>query len=1473
VGSTTTIENATNIRFPEISYAAAANAYLVAWQRSNVVPYALFVAADGTLLGTPTALSSKAALSVGVACGIQGGSDICLVAWLEEKAVTDPPVVRGRLLRYNGGAISFITDPFVINQNGNGKQGEFEPAVAYSPTSNEFLVAWVDDSGGLTAGIRAQRVSGDGTLAGSAIDVAVTSAWEGQSVVTWNSAQNEFLVAYMYETTVINIAAQRIAAGTGSLVGSRNTVLSTTTDASPEIAYNSTTNQYLLMTYSSQWVINALLLDTYGVPLAATPTTVASSSGGPNMGLAYNSTANMYFAVFQHHDDVDEFGTGITAAGVATGAKFQITDPSSTRQAVEMSVASSTIAGRWLTVESDLLFIKGQLIDSGSGSTDTCTVSASTSVPTTATAGSTVSFSASGTPSSACGSVTASYAWNFGDSSTSTSQSPSHTYSSAGSYTWTLTVTAGTATTTKTGLITVSAPSSGTVSVTVYANPGSSPTAVWQSSGITISSGQAVSITADGTWYSTGGTSTTTAYTASGNGTVSDTGNVALSTAPKMALVGRIGASGAAFLVGASKDFISTTSGTLYFAPNYEWYLLWHNSGSLSPTVTYGAATCAVSVSTVVPTTGTVGTAVSFATTATPNAACSTTTATYAWSFGDGNTSTSEDPTHNYTAAGTYTWTLVVTADTATTTKTGSITVGAAASSGTATATVLANPGSSPTAVWQSSGIGITSGQVVSITASGTWYSTGGTSTTTAYTAAGSGTVSDTGNVPLSSAPKMALVGRIGTSGTPFLVGTSTEVTATASGTLYFAPNYEWYLLWHNSGTLTPSITYGTGTCSVSASTTVPATGTTGTAVSFAVTATPGSACGSVTPTYAWSFGDSSTSTSQNPSHTYSSAGTYAWSLTVTAGTATTTKTGSITISSSSSSGCTSATATVLANPGSLPTAIWQSSGISVTSGQVVSITASGTWYSTGGTSTTTAYTAAGSGTVSDTNNVPLSTAPRMALVGRIGTSGTPFLVGASTEVTATASGTLYFAPNYEWYLLWHNSSSLSVSVCYGTATCSVSAATTVPTTGTTDTAVTFAVTATPSTACGSVTPTYAWSFGDSSTSTSQNPSHTYSSAGTYAWSLTVTAGTATTTKTGSITISSSSSGCTSAATTVLANPGSSPTAIWQSSGIAITSGQVVSITASGTWYSTGGTSTTTAYTAAGSGTVSDGGNAPLSSAPKMALIGRIGSSGTPFVVGASKDFTAAESGTLYFAPNYEWYLLWHNSGSLSVSVCYGTATCSVTATTTVPTTGTAGTAVNFASTATPGSACGSVTASYSWDLGDGGSSTEQNPTHTYASAGTYTWTLTATAGSATTTKTGTITISNACTTSTASVLANPGASSPSVMWQSSGITVSSGQDVTFATPGSWYSNGGTSTMTAYTADGSGTLSDTGNAALATAPRMALVGRIGSSGTPFLVGATKSLRTTSSGVVYFAPNYPWYLLWHNSGSLTVSVCK
>lgn len=74
------------------------------------------------------------------------------------------------------------------------------------------------------------------------------------------------------------------------------------------------------------------------------------------------------------------------------------------------------------------------------------------------------------------------------------------------------------------------------------------------------------------------------------------------------------------------------------------------------------------------------------------------------------------------------------------------------------------------------------------------------------------------------------------------------------------------------------------------------------------------------------------------------------------------------------------------------------------------------------------------------------------------------------------------------------------------------------------------------------------------------------------------------------------------------------------------------------------------------------------------------------------------------------------------------------------PTSGAPPLTVNFTATANASGCSG--TPSFSWDFGDGGTSTEQNPSHTYTTEGTFNWTLTVTVDNKTCTKSGTVTVS-----------------------------------------------------------------------------------------------------------------------------------
>ena len=345
---------------------------------------------------------------------------------------------------------------------------------------------------------------------------------------------------------------------------------------------------------------------------------------------------------------------------------------------------------------------------------------------------------------------------------------------------------------------------------------------------------------------------------------------------------------------------------------------------------------------------------------------------------------------------------------------------------------------------------------------------------------------------------------------------------------------------------------------------------------------------------------------------------------------------------------------TIVAQPPWSPPveAMWQATGVQVTAGDVLTITAPGTWTSG------SAFTAAGDPTtVIEGTNCPLSGAPLLALVGRIGASGAPFLVGAQTTVTVTAAGELYLAPNDNWYALWDNSGALSVTV----ARVEGAALTEVPVPADYD-------------GDGSWTRRYGGrrrasgrgSVGgcvraaDGDLRRERRRAAAGGGRDRRAGGSRRCGGRSTRAgrcgprtrdspaATQTLTWGAPAATCTPDVVVNGAPPASPPlTAMWQATGVTVTAGQTVSVTASGTWTSG------TAFTADGDPTtVVDGTNCPLSGAHLMALVGRIGPAGAPFLIGQSRTFTAPASGEVYLAPNDNWYTLWDNSGSVSVAVC-----------------------------------------------------------------------------------------------------------------------------------------------------------------------------------------------------------------------------
>jgi PKD repeat protein len=654
---------------------------------------------------------------------------------------------------------------------------------------------------------------------------------------------------------------------------------------------------------------------------------------------------------------------------------------------------------------------------------------------------------------------------------------------------------------------------------------------------------------------------------------------------------------------------------------------------------------------------------------------------TFSWTFGDGGTSTSQNPSHSYATAGTYNWTFAATADGVPCTKSGSILISDACTV-TCTATV-------PTAG--------SVGFPVSFQSTATPVNCSG-STTFSWTFGDGGT-----SAQQNPSHTYSAAGAFNWS-----------VTATAGGV---------------SCAKSGSIVISAG-CSLSCTATVPPTGSVGVPVSFQSTATPANCTGA--PAFSWAFGDGGTSTQQNPSHVYTSAGTFTWTLSITVADQTCTKTGTIGIGSNCAFSCNASV-----QPGSGPAPL--------------RVTFSASAATPGCSSTTVSYMwDFGDGLTSAQKN----SVHEYAAAGTYSWT----LTATSNGLTCTKGGTIKV-----------------------TAPCALScSATATPSSGTAPLPVAFTATATATNCTG--TPSYAWAFGDGGTSTQQNPGHTYSNEGSYNWTLTVTVEGKTCSQTGTITVSAAPVCAVSCSATAAPASGAAPLDVAFTA--AATATNCVGAPSYGWTFGDGGTAATQnpSHTYASTGTYtwtmtatvdsttcSKAGTITVGEACALvceATAPGAGRAGDPVVFSATAEATHC-AGNPAFAwtfgdggssaeqnPNHIYSaagsFTWTLAATVDGQTCTKTGTIAITEPCTVtctaaanPTPDIAPWSVAFAATAAPANCAGAP--AFAWTFGDGATSSEQNPSHTYASEGSYSWSVTVTVDGKTCAQTGEVTLTPGC--------------------------------------------------------------------------------------------------------------------------------
>jgi len=556
---------------------------------------------------------------------------------------------------------------------------------------------------------------------------------------------------------------------------------------------------------------------------------------------------------------------------------------------------------------------------------------------------------------------------------------------------------------------------------------------------------------------------------------------------------------------------------------------------------------------------------------------------------------------------------------------------------------------------------------------------------------------------------------------------------------------------------------------------------------------------GSTPRTYQWNFGDGGTSTITNPTHTYTAAGLYTVTLTITNsyGTDTATKVNYILVGIGP-------VADFGATPlsGNLPLAVtfqdmstrnptswsWNfgDGGISVEQNPHHTYTRAGTY-----TVSLTVTNAFGRDTKTKSGYISTGTPPTADFTAVPTTGGVPLSVKFTD---ASKGGPTSWSWNFGDGSTSTDRNPTHVFTSAGTYTVALTA--TNPYGSDTATKVNFVTAGVKPVAEFAANPrfgiapltvtftdlstgnpaTWAWNFGDGSTSTEQNPVHVYKLEGSYDVSLTVTntygADTMTKTETTGGTCVSGASGYIVVGRTPAAdfsgNPvsGKQPLVVvftdrstgaapltyqWNfgDSGTSADSNPTHTYTATGVYTVTltitnsFGTDTETKvdYIRVGIGPVADFGATPVSGNLPLAVTFQDLSTGNPTTWSWNFGDGGASSEQ---NPHHTFTRAGIYTVSLTVINAFGrdTKTKSGYINTGIPPT------ADFTSTARTGLSPLSVKftdaskggpTSWSWNFGDGSTSTDRNPTHVYTSAGTFTVALTATNpyGSDTATKVG----------------------------------------------------------------------------------------------------------------------------------------
>jgi Ca2+-binding RTX toxin-like protein len=390
---------------PAIAYNRAADNYLVVWAADDLPTdnefeiFGQLMSANGTKLGSELRISivgtdgdvNRTVRDPAVA--YNSTANEYLVSWIADDLPTNNEnEIFGQRLSATGAEVG--ADDFRISSVGtDGDIGRepLDPAIAYNPAANEYLVSWQADD--LPTDnefeIFAQRLSATGAEVG-ADDFRISSVGADGDIkreplepaIAYNPAANEYLVAWKADDLPTDeefeIFGQRLSA-TGAEVGADDFRISsvgtdgdkTRDPVEPAIASSPAANEYLvswraddLATRDEDEIFAQRLsatgaevgMDDFRISEAGTDGDAERDASEPT--LAYNSTANEYLVSWQAddlptNDEREIFGQRLSATGAEVGADdFRIstvgTEGDAEHDALDPAIAYNSKANEYL---------------------------------------------------------------------------------------------------------------------------------------------------------------------------------------------------------------------------------------------------------------------------------------------------------------------------------------------------------------------------------------------------------------------------------------------------------------------------------------------------------------------------------------------------------------------------------------------------------------------------------------------------------------------------------------------------------------------------------------------------------------------------------------------------------------------------------------------------------------------------------------------------------------------------------------------------------------------------------------------------------------------------------------------------------------------------------------------------------------------------------------------------------------------